>query len=457
VEATVSGKSSGADTITFEDAAATTLQNLDITGQTTGELYVLKNTAVTLQYAVLDQFGTLFTAANHSVEVTDGTVTATGVFSGGRATVNFAGWASAGAKTLLGDMFKSGAAVGTDWDIELTVLATAAKAPSTVTITATDGLGTAASPKALRLKSWNDADTRIGEDAPAGFTVGGTGALTTKAALTDVNGNATQGPITYSGAGLLFLDADAQVWSAGSITVQSSTTGEANVEIFSNTAGAHVLTVTSGSASATKTFRFETAKDDTGAAITASAPATAKAGSSFKVTVALKDKYGNAVVTDANATGFLNGTTDPTFSIAWDGPGIVAGTMPTATNSSGEASFYVLLGVNDTGAGTVTATYDADGTGTASAAISVTATVNAPSAVADTKVNAGSFKGFVAVYAKGYEGKRLSAKIGNDWVIVPALASNFERVTDFTGAGVNISVRVFIDRVLVGTFPLVTK
>ena len=76
---------------------------------------------------------------------------------------------------------------------------------------------------------------------------------------------------------------------------------------------------------------------------------------------------------------------------------------------------------------------------------------------AERKVNAGSFKGYVAVYAKGYEGKRLSAKIGNDWVIVNSLASNFERVTDFTGAGVSIAVRIYIDRVLVDTINLVTK
>jgi surface protein len=75
----------------------------------------------------------------------------------------------------------------------------------------------------------------------------------------------------------------------------------------------------------------------------------------------------------------------------------------------------------------------------------------------DSKVNAGSFKGYVAVYAKGHEGKRLSAKIGKDWVIVPELASNFERITDFTGAGVDIAVRIYIDRVLIETINLTTK
>jgi ELWxxDGT repeat protein len=80
----------------------------------------------------------------------------------------------------------------------------------------------------------------------------------------------------------------------------------------------------------------------------------------------------------------------------------------------------------------------------------------------DRKVNAGSFKGYVAVYARGYEGRRISAKIGNDWVIVPAIANNQEngnlyRMTDFTGAGVDIAVRIYIDRVLMDTINLTTK
>ena len=80
----------------------------------------------------------------------------------------------------------------------------------------------------------------------------------------------------------------------------------------------------------------------------------------------------------------------------------------------------------------------------------------------EKKVNAGSFKGYVAVYARGYEGKRLSAKIGNDWVIVDPIENNQEdgtlfRVTDFTGAGVDIAVRIYIDRELVDTINLTTK
>jgi surface protein len=77
------------------------------------------------------------------------------------------------------------------------------------------------------------------------------------------------------------------------------------------------------------------------------------------------------------------------------------------------------------------------------------------------KLNAGSFKGYVAIYALGYEGQRLSAKIGNDWVIVDPIVNNetstLARIVDFTGAGVDINLRVFIDRELVLTKPLRTK
>jgi hypothetical protein len=81
-------------------------------------------------------------------------------------------------------------------------------------------------------------------------------------------------------------------------------------------------------------------------------------------------------------------------------------------------------------------------------------------ASADQKVNAGSFKGYVALYAKGYEGQRMSAKVGNDWVIVPAIpaaTNDLFRAVEFVGAGVEISVRLYIDRVLIDTIPLLTK
>ncbi|WP_415274238.1 fibronectin type III domain-containing protein [Aquiluna sp. Uisw_065] len=80
-----------------------------------------------------------------------------------------------------------------------------------------------------------------------------------------------------------------------------------------------------------------------------------------------------------------------------------------------------------------------------------------PSTSAGAKVNAGSFKGYIALYAKGHKGKRFSAKVGKDWVIVPALKSDFVRIVEYTGVGYKIAVRVYIDRKLLSTIPILTK
>ena len=77
--------------------------------------------------------------------------------------------------------------------------------------------------------------------------------------------------------------------------------------------------------------------------------------------------------------------------------------------------------------------------------------------IAGPKFNAGSFKGFVALYAKGYVDHKLSAKVGKDWVIVESIESDFERYVEFTGAGYEINVRMFIDGEFVFSKELKTK
>lgn len=73
-------------------------------------------------------------------------------------------------------------------------------------------------------------------------------------------------------------------------------------------------------------------------------------------------------------------------------------------------------------------------------------------------VNAGSFKGLVVIYAKNYAGKRLSAQVGEDWVIVDALGGNFVRTIEpVRWIGYELAVRIFIDRKLVRTVNLVTR
>ena len=270
-------------------------------------------------------------------------------------------------------------------------------------------------------------------------------------------------PITVTANKSIQLAADSDnVFALGTVSGTTNASGQFVVKAYSNHAGAAVLTATSGAATLAKTLTFASAKDDTATTAVVTAPTYVDAGTTFKVTIALTDKYGNPVVTSSTATGFNNGTTAPSLAVTYTGPGLIVGSLPTTTGAGGTAEFSVLLGSNDKGAIAVTATYDADTSVTTNATVSATAASTIGSAPAVQKVNAGSFKGYVAVYAKGYEGKRLSAKIGKDWIIVPAIVNNQEngtlyRMTDFTGAGVDIAVRIYIDRVLVATINLTTK
>lgn len=278
--------------------------------------------------------------------------------------------------------------------------------------------------------------------------------------------------ITISGSSdILFVQGN--VAKFGSLSFYDAD-GAYSVNAYSNKSmSSSVVTITSSGASKTAKVTFAAGETNVGTAITFTGPSTANAGDAIQVVAKLTDKFGNAVDTDiaggstTNWDGDANtdevGEKDAEISVTVTGPGVSLSTLPTATGSDGTLSVSRLLGSNDkTGTITVTVVYGgADGvigTGLDDIAATHTITVGAVAApAADTKVNAGSFKGYVAVYAKGYAGKRLSAKVGNDWVVVPALASNFVRVVEYTGAGYTIAVRIYIDRVLVDTITVTTK
>lgn len=76
------------------------------------------------------------------------------------------------------------------------------------------------------------------------------------------------------------------------------------------------------------------------------------------------------------------------------------------------------------------------------------------------KVNAGSFRGYVAIYALGHGGQRLSAKVGKDWRVIdpiPAANNNLFRLVERVGAGVDIKLRIYIDRVLLREIEMTTR
>jgi len=238
---------------------------------------------------------------------------------------------------------------------------------------------------------------------------------------------------------------------SGGITVRAGSAGAYTFQVASLKAGDQVITLTNGSASTTSIIAVADAAYNSGATITFDTEAI-DAGKTLIVTGTLVDANGNPVATGDTAS----------ITVTYAGTaGIPVGSMPTSTDAAGQFKVSILTSAADKGTFTLTAVYRKDGASTATRALVTkvqSITVGAvESDSADQKVNAGSFKGYVAVYAKGYEGQRLSAKIGNDWVVVESLASNFERVVDFTGAGYTIAVRIYIDRVLVDTITVTTK
>jgi len=303
------------------------------------------------------------------------------------------------------------------------------------------------------------ASEQLGDSDPtiSGGVRGDSEILTGQLDATD-NGAALNGyAVTISGsANLLFAAGDAADnaianltdYAFGSLTaLASSDEGTFHFAVFSNVPGEYDITISSNGASETYTLEFNAAAAGTATSATVNV-ANATPGKTMTVSGVVTDAFGNVVNNDAGD-----------IEITYDGPGFIVGNLPTETDANGAYKFNVLLGSNDVVTGTVTVAVDgnSDGDFTDDNDFEVSADLAPAAPAADTKVNAGSFKGYVAIYAKGHAGKRLSAKVGNDWVVVPALASNFVRVVEYTGAGYTISVRIYIDRVLVDTIVVTTK
>lgn len=266
----------------------------------------------------------------------------------------------------------------------------------------------------------------------------------------------TGSAVAVSGDGLIFRVSSAVATTySGAITVHADGNLGYAFQVASLYAGTKTMTLVNGAATTTSLIVIDAVGDEGGANI------------SFDVSniVAGKTAIVTGTVTDANGNP-VDTTIDPgdaTITVTYTGTaGIPVGSMPTETNADGEFKISILTSATDAGSMTLTATYLKDGSSTATAnkvvkAHTITVGAATSAAAADTKVNAGSFKGYVAIYAKGYEGQRLSAKVGNDWVVVESLKSNFERVVEYTGAGYTIAVRIYIDRVLVDTITVTTK
>jgi len=261
----------------------------------------------------------------------------------------------------------------------------------------------------------------------------------------------TGSAIVVTGAGLYFSNSSG-VTSSGGITVRADGSRAYSFGVAGELVGSYTITMTNGTATTTSLIKVDPVTGSAGSAVNFDI-SSITAGTTKILVGKVVDANGNPVDTSVGSATIL-------VSYAANA-GIPVGTIPTETDANGEFKLSILTTEKDAGTFTVTAVYLKDGASTATADKVTkvhTVTIGAASAAStDKKVNAGSFKGYVAVYAKGYEGQRLSAKVGKDWVVVESLASNFERVVEFTGAGYTIAVRIYIDRVLVDTITVTTK
>ena len=161
-----------------------------------------------------------------------------------------------------------------------------------------------------------------------------------------------------------------------------------------------------------------------------------------------------SVAVDSDEEVVITGTRlDLVASLSIDGKPCVV-----VSQSDGQVAIKLPVGLT-AGVKDLKILYGSGATVTHQSAFLITA-VDSASGSSGSRVNAGSFKGYVALYALNYEGKRLSAKVGNDWVIVesiPASVNNLYRHVEFTGVGYEVQVRIFIDRELEATIPLLTK
>jgi hypothetical protein len=297
--------------------------------------------------------------------------------------------------------------------------------------------------------------------------------------VVDSNGAGIPGAqVVVSGTGFAFISGS--TYSVDTVTLTANSGGAFSVNFWTHVASAAGtnLTVTSGVTSTTTLVKSAMPATMLAGNLKFSwdVPANPVFNTTYAVTATLKDVWGNPVSgapitftglaaaqfngasTAANRRTAADGTTIAYLRSLKDVDGLAAiGAELTAAPAAGVTTITGLTSVITTD---VANTSWDERTWDNNLEQRITFGTTAVVASADQKVNAGSFKGYVALYAKGYEGQRMSAKVGNDWVIVPSIpaaTNDLFRAVEFVGAGVEISVRLYIDRVLVATIPLLTK
>jgi hypothetical protein len=425
----------------------------------TGDRQILAGTSYAMDLLVADQWFQAAPSDTYRLKVTGSGVTEgvqTLVAGKAAVTISDLGIGTSFATNLIVQKATSG--VFADLLTRTITTETAAAGATSVTLAA-DGSALYASETAdlsdaVAAKALVERDNRVAFVSQPAYTSGTGGAVLVTGKVTKKsNGTSSNDAVvTISGSNSI-LFSDGLVDKRGGVTVVADANGEFSVTLYSTSAMTNsVITVTAMGVSSTAKVSFVGAGVGEGVSLVVTMPAAVKPASTFQVKAMLADAYGNGV-----------DTADGSIKVTYTGPGIVYGTLPTQTDANGAFQFSVLLGSNDTGTVSVTVSYDQNADSDyldAKDLVSVgTTAITASGEVASaSKVNVGSFKGYVALYAKGYEGQKMSAIVAGKWIVVASLASDFERVVRFTGAGYTITTKIYIDGVQIGSeFTTVTK
>ncbi len=258
--------------------------------------------------------------------------------------------------------------------------------------------------------------------------------------------------VTIAAAGLQFRvdQTDSSVvWGKDTITFYADASGLFTVDAYSHKAGKQVVTVTSGAGTATLNLWFNGVAEDAGRSVAITAPAYILPGRTLTVAGLLTDEYGNGVKTVAADR----------LTIAYDGPGLPTGTLPTDTDADGKFSFKVLLGAYESGSGVVTVKYDYnnDGDLVDKYDITKTATVTlgaAPAAAATAAVSGSTGKFFVSATAAA--GKSVVVKVAGKFVTSFKATGSKKSVAVKATKG-SKKVTVFIGGKLVATKTVTVK
>jgi hypothetical protein len=309
----------------------------------------------------------------------------------------------------------------------------------------------------------------------------GTATARVTATLVDSNGSGVPGAVaTLAADNMNFKQVGATTYFLNAITVVADAAGVINVDVWTHTvtgATGADLTITSGGKTETVEIESYFPQAMPGNVLDfkfVNLPAKLLANTTYAVKVSLQDKWGNPVATNS-------GGNDGAVEIVGNGSVLVNNVEAGVSKNFGKdgTTTVFLRSVKDiSGPGSVSATLQGDAdysawNGTAvittetflvaETATDVLTTVwdetkfanelevdievvdVLPAASADAKVNAGSFNGYVAVYAKGYKGQTLSWKIAGQWfkTTITEDYQVFQRTT--AAVGVDVTVELYIN------------